>query len=89
MPTTCFRVAIHNQIHSTCYYHVSKYVLQASNGAWKLADRWGYRGPGGHLGMGYGDALDEARDLNRKAGWPAGSHEIISLSGTVYFRIQA
>jgi len=62
---------------------------QASNGTWKLADRFGYRGPGGHLGMSHEEAHKQASDLNRKAGWPAGKHDIMSLSGNVYFRIQA
>ena len=64
-----WRVSIHNQIYSTCYYHISEYI-PAKNGSWKPSGKqYGYRGKGGALGMNYSQAASEAREENKKLGW--------------------
>jgi hypothetical protein len=67
-PNIAFRVAIHNQIYFSKYYHISKYEKN-SNGKFVYASSWGYRGKGNHLGMSYGEAVEKAKALNCEVGW--------------------
>ena len=72
LPSSAYRAAIHNQIYSSKYYHVSRYQRNPSTGKLAYAECWGYRGGkrgGLHLGMSPGEAREEARALNRKHGW--------------------
>ncbi len=68
MKTKVYRVAIHNQIYFTKYFHITEY-FPAKNGGWLAGESFGYRGKGGHLGMNFSEAIQEARKLNSKEGW--------------------
>lgn len=74
-PQFAYRAAIHNQIYNTCYYHVSKYIPGKSAGSWIYDSSWGYRGKGGNLGMGAGEAIEKAAAANKEAGWDADTPE--------------
>lgn len=81
-------VAIHNQIYYSRYYHISIYSRQ-SNGAWKLSDSYGYRGPGNHLGMSLSEAKEYAKRKNTEYGWNTGKTNIQGLNGETRFVIEA
>lgn len=68
MKKKVYRVAIHNQIYFTKYFHVTEY-FPAKNGGWLAGESFGYCGKGNHLGMNFSEAVQKAKEKNKENGW--------------------
>lgn len=70
IPSSVWRVSVHNQIHRTVYYICRRYV-RGKTGFRPTKDAVGMRGNHGDLslGMSYSRATEWATEKNRALGW--------------------